>query len=66
VTERLTQQVAAIAAEAGRIAIDRWESDFKRWEKEPGSPVCDIDLELDAMLRDRLSALLPDAGGLSE
>ena len=55
-----------IAAEAGQIAIDRWESDFKRWEKGPGSPVCDVDLELDGMLRERLSALLPDAGWLSE
>ena len=65
-TERLTGQVATIAAEAGRIAIDRWESDFRRWEKVPGSPVCDVDLELDGMLRERLSALLPDAGWLSE
>lgn len=65
-TESLTQKVAAIAAEAGKIAIDRWESDFKRWEKVPGSPVCDVDLELDGMLRERLSALLPDAGWLSE
>ena len=65
-TDGLTQQVAAIAAEAGRIAMDRWDTDFKRWDKVPGSPVCDVDLELDAMLRDRLSALLPDAGWLSE
>lgn len=55
-----------IAAEAGRLAMERWTTDFKRWEKVPGSPVCDVDLELDAMLRDRLSALLPEAGWLSE
>jgi myo-inositol-1(or 4)-monophosphatase len=66
VTERLAEQVAAIAAEAGRIAMDRWETDFRRWEKVPGSPVCDVDLEIDAMLRERLSALIPDAGWLSE
>lgn len=46
--------------------MDRWQTDFKRWEKVPGSPVCDVDLEVDAMLRQRLSALLPDAGWLSE
>lgn len=46
--------------------MDRWTTDFKRWEKVPGSPVCDVDLELDAMLRDRLTALIPDAGWLSE
>ena len=55
-----------IAAEAGRLAMDRWTTDFRRWEKVPGSPVCDVDLELDAMLRERLSALLPEAGWLSE
>jgi myo-inositol-1(or 4)-monophosphatase len=65
VTE-LATQVAAIAAEAGRLAMDRWTTDFKRWEKVPGSPVCEVDLEVDAMLRDRLSALIPDAGWLSE
>lgn len=55
-----------IAAEAGRLAMERWTTEFRRWEKVPGSPVCDVDLELDAMLRERLSALLPEAGWLSE
>jgi myo-inositol-1(or 4)-monophosphatase len=62
----LAQQVAAIAAEAGRLAMDRWQTDFKRWEKTPGHPVCAVDLEVDALLRQRLEALLPDAGWLSE
>lgn len=65
-TDTLTDAVAAIAAEAGRLAIRRWEMDFKRWEKAPGNPVCEVDLELDALLRERLSALVPDAGWLSE
>ena len=62
----LAETVAAIAAEGGRVAMRRWRTDFRRWEKSPGSPVCEVDLELDAMLRDRLGALLPDAGWLSE
>ena len=62
----LAAQVAAIAAEAGRLAIDRWQTDFKRWEKVPGSPVCEVDLEVDSLLRERLTALVPDAGWLSE
>lgn len=62
----LASRIAAIAAEAGRLAIDRWETDFKRWEKIAGSPVCDVDLEIDALLRERLTALIPDAGWLSE
>lgn len=62
----LASRVAAIAAEAGRLAMARWDTDFRRWEKVPGSPVCDVDLEVDALLRQRLEALLPDAGWLSE
>jgi len=62
----LASEVAAIAAEAGRLAMARWDTDFKRWEKVPGSPVCDVDLEVDSLLRIRLAALLPDAGWLSE
>lgn len=62
----LADAIAAIAAEAGALAVTRWDSDFERWEKAPGNPVCAIDLELDALLRTRLEALLPEAGWLSE
>ena len=48
------------------MALSRWRGDFRRWEKEPGSPVCEVDLDVDRMLRARLLALLPDAGWLSE
>lgn len=64
--ERLIDAVSAIAAEAGRIAFARQPEDFRRWEKEPGHPVCEVDLELDGLLRERLSALDPEAGWLSE
>jgi myo-inositol-1(or 4)-monophosphatase len=60
------EAVSAIVREAGRIAADRCGSDFRRWEKTPGSPVCDVDLEVDAFLRERLTALDPEAGWLSE
>lgn len=59
----------AITAEAGRIALSRWPGDgheVEAWEKEPGSPVCAADLEVDAFLKRELSALLPSAGWLSE
>ncbi|AXJ94587.1 MULTISPECIES: inositol monophosphatase family protein [unclassified Sphingomonas] len=62
----LTRAVANVAAEAGQMALARWRTDFRRWEKTPGSPVCEVDLDVDAMLRVRLAALLPDAGWLSE
>jgi myo-inositol-1(or 4)-monophosphatase len=60
------EAVSRIAAEAGRIAAARWGGDFRRWEKVPGHPVCDIDLEVDTFLRERLSALDSEAGWLSE
>jgi len=44
----------------------RWRGDFARWEKSPGQPVCDVDLEADALLRARLAAIDPEAGWLSE
>jgi len=48
------------------MALARWRTDFRRWEKEPGSPVCEVDLDVDRMLRARLAALDPQAGWLSE
>jgi myo-inositol-1(or 4)-monophosphatase len=62
----LAASVAAVAAEAGALAMQRWRTDFRRWEKTPGHPVCEVDLEVDALLRDRLAALDPEAGWLSE
>lgn len=62
----LIDRVADAAAEAGRLALDRWRTDFRRWEKAKGEPVCEIDLAIDALLRERLRAIDPHAGWLSE
>jgi myo-inositol-1(or 4)-monophosphatase len=62
----------AIMAEAGAIAMACWPGQtiphkpLDVWEKSPGNPVCSADLEVNAFLRARLSALLPAAGWLSE
>jgi len=48
------------------MAYASWRGDFKYWDKVPGSPVCDIDLAADALLRERLMAIDPEAGWLSE
>ncbi len=48
------------------MAAARSGEAFERWEKVPGHPVCDVDLEIDAYLRERLTALDPEAGWLSE
>ena len=62
----MLEQVSRIAREAGQIAASRCETDYRRWEKAPGNPVCEVDLEVDAFLREQLGQLDPDAGWLSE
>ena len=64
--ETLLDAVSAVAAEVGAIAHERCQGDFSRWEKVPGHPVCDVDLEVDAILRERLAGIDPEAGWLSE
>lgn len=62
-------RLESIVREAGRLALAGWPGDghtCEHWEKTPGSPVCDIDLAVDAFLKKELSALLPAAGWLSE
>jgi myo-inositol-1(or 4)-monophosphatase len=58
--------VSAIAREAGRIAAARFGTAFRTWEKAPGNPVCEVDLEVDTFLREQLTRLDPEAGWLSE
>ena len=62
----MLEQVSRIVAEAGAIAAGRAGSEYRRWEKVPGHPVCDVDLEVNAFLREQLTALDPEAGWLSE
>lgn len=66
VDQPLIDAVSAAATEAGALAMARWQDDFGRWEKSPGEMVSDVDLEVDALLRDRLRAIDPGAGWLSE
>ena len=62
----MLEPLARIVEEAGRIAAGRCGTAYERWEKEPGHPVCEIDLEVDAFLKAELGALDPEAGWLSE
>lgn len=62
----LLDDVAAAAAAAGRLAMARWRTDVGTRHKADGSPVCDVDLAVDAFLRERLNALDRGAGWLSE
>ncbi|KPL69013.1 inositol monophosphatase [Erythrobacter sp. SG61-1L] len=63
------QRLEKIVREAGQIAMRQWPGaghTVKSWEKTPGSPVTDADMEVDDFLRRELLALLPSAGWLSE
>lgn len=64
--DALIDAVSAVAAEAGQIALAQMGTAYRQWEKVPGHPVCDVDLLLDGFLRDRLRAIDPEAGWLSE
>lgn len=59
----------AIVREAGRIALSRWPGaghDLHSWDKTPGNPVSEADLEVDRYLKRELGRLLPSAAWLSE
>ena len=63
------ESLDAIVREAGQIAYGSWPGaghEVESWEKEPGSPVCAADIEVDAFLKRELGKLLPAAGWLSE
>lgn len=62
----LLDAVTAVTQEAGALAMRRWDEGFDVWEKTPGHPVSTVDLEVDALLRDRLAAIDAEAGWLSE
>jgi myo-inositol-1(or 4)-monophosphatase len=63
---------AALSAvkEAAALAHGHWREGAAPaanvWEKEKGHPVCDVDLAVDALLKERLLALSPNIAWLSE
>lgn len=67
--EAFTRAVVSAVADAADHALTLWaggETRVRQWEKVPGHPVCEADLSVDAMLRERLGAIDPQAGWLSE
>jgi myo-inositol-1(or 4)-monophosphatase len=62
-------RLEAIGREAGELAMRRWPGHghaLESWDKVPGSPVCEADIEVDGFLMRELGLLLPAAGWLSE
>lgn len=63
------EAVVAATREVGDMALSRWRGEglgVTVWDKEPGNPVSDVDLAVDARLKAVLGAIAPDAGWLSE
>jgi myo-inositol-1(or 4)-monophosphatase len=58
--------MAAAAREAGAVAMARFRSSFKSWNKDNFSPVSEVDIAIDLLLRERLMEMTPQFGWLSE
>lgn len=57
--------LAAAVGEAGKLALSMREG-VRSWQKDAGSPVSEADIAADNLLRERLMALAPSYGWLSE
>ena len=62
----LIDETIKITQEAGQAIMSYYRDSFSVKDKTPDNPVTDADLAADALLHQRLSALIPEAGWLSE
>jgi len=63
------EEIVKIAQRAGALAMQHWKQGQaleKVWEKSPGQIVSEVDLSVNALLKEHLEALCPEAGWLSE
>ena len=51
--------LVAAVRDGGAIALDRFGSDQKVWRKSKFHPVCEADLEVNALLQERLCGPRP-------
>lgn len=61
-----TQDTIAIVREAGQAVMRFYRASFTVRDKSPDNPVTEADIASDTLLKQRLGALLPSAGWLSE
>lgn len=66
VPDILARQLAETVVAAGELAFAMFRAGVKSWSKDNDSPVTEADMAVDAFLHDRLLALDPAAGWLSE
>ncbi len=62
----LAQKLVATVREAGALALKSFKSPVRSWMKDGDSPVCEADLAVDTLLRERLIAPGAADGWLSE
>ncbi|HUC51710.1 MAG TPA: 3'(2'),5'-bisphosphate nucleotidase CysQ [Xanthobacteraceae bacterium] len=61
------ERLAAAVREAGQLALSMFGKPIKNWTKGPTlSPVSEVDIAADNLLRERLNAVNPDIAWLSE
>ncbi len=59
---RLRPELHDLIQEAGKIALDHFRQNPKRWDKAPDQPVTEADVAIDDFLRERLMALTAGDG----
>jgi myo-inositol-1(or 4)-monophosphatase len=62
----LADALERVVREAGALARNAFGTRIRTWVKEHNSPVSEIDIAVDHLLKDRLTALTPEAAWLSE
>jgi myo-inositol-1(or 4)-monophosphatase len=62
----LVNALASVVREAGAFARAASANPIKTWVKEHNSVVSEVDIAVDQLLKERLAALVPEAGWLSE
>jgi myo-inositol-1(or 4)-monophosphatase len=62
----LADRLARAVSEAGALALAKFGLPVRQWTKGANSPVCEADIEVDLLLRERLLGETPGYGWLSE
>jgi myo-inositol-1(or 4)-monophosphatase len=61
-----SQALTRAVEEAGALALAKFRTTFRSWTKGESSPVSEVDMAVNDLLRERLTALAPAYGWLSE
>ena len=62
----IAQTLAHAVEQGGALALAKFRTTFRSWTKGESSPVSEVDMAVNDLLRERLTALAPAYGWLSE